>query len=1588
MTGSFFDGLLTFLPLTTHPPLHAPHRPVRADTTSNLKQPFELTNSCFTSMPDEERKPDFPWLVPALSTVTLPALLAAVPGLSSLPPLSTQDDGLIGLHVTSDHLALIAREVPHVAASPVFRLSLKLIEPTVSFERHDVPSLLSSSVPAPPAKKKPWSAFNALVRLNATVLKQRETTDPHVGAVVVDVYAFSLVSVLAIYARQLSSPSTADQAAAAVVDLCAQHVLDMLSMLQLKTGCVVHLIVDGPPVLNKGRWARGSDAEAARALNRALRQCQLPSELFAPHQRRSALHTLRDRIFRSKHVFVEPFCERVVQGVGEGVLVELHACTGEADGEARRLSRDLHLRRIPFVLASCDRDLLFSSGLTCERYVFRNKGKNFTVHNVEELAKEAARSTLLGDTKWLDTLAPVHFHLLLGLLHELSGSDTAPTDPGVTPISVWRNWGESLASCIKIVAGDGSRVVLGGRDTNSLSATRALAMWLQSWEGGGDDPPISRSVALAVLDAVALNVDVLCPPAERSRLRRRSNGQRLAAPSNVFSSLFGNFVDATKNGSFVRARLRAKLHGDKPAKKNEYSRHVNSFVVTTKLRPVLDKLVGMGDGARSSSATKTTKTWSTGVSRRTEMRGKQATAWSKRKGDIEAFVESVDKVEIVAGTVWSVSTDKLGEADGVWAALEPEPGLRSSPTTVTIKVTVGEGSLTSKWPVAGSGRYHLRVGVPGPDTQGVSFVSTKPVLDVQPNPVPSFAKAGRIFAPASRVAAPSSGKKRSRTGDGAFAPLAGGEVPKLIAGAGTTIVQTSCELWDENFNPLSLGVALPHVTVTAVDGSTTHLPRLTVSQSEDSLVLSVGKDCQGTYHFRNANGGYLGGVVVKKSAANSSASRASRAIVKKTMVTKHGMVTLPLGSLAPLWPVERDRQVVRQFVYDLLRDRATVHLTLATQFLSLCSGDGEFSSSSLPPHMKKPLEGHMSATRQKHGKWKTHSNCVLDFVQSIQGDIAGNAAVAVREVLRDALFEAFRGEVEALDSTKTLDRPSVRRFLDQLIDDLLGSEDEEAKELSGEVATDSAGDGTGGPPRKRRVGQSSAASSAAVQSRDWHLRKHPLRSQLTALANSPPTTLTHRITAALATNGLSPNDVPSLSPKEGGGFAPLDMDVTTKLLLIVAYNRRSPTAVRRVRQKVFALPSQEGSNFAHVGLLSFRILCARLLARRMPEERAGWTAEKVNHSPWEGLVAEFAPGLTRVLDAKNARGSRFVFAQALRLSVAGARICVHELGTLQASSTDSTAVQQRGDEVRKVNSRSWRSLDRPAGKSMLRVLLDADQPHLVALRHVSDGVEQTDVRDILSACIAVGIDPGLKNVTDMVVGQLMLDEKGLVGIVGDVGRIPSAAVQPLRAGAGPYVDAPGEPRVDDEAVRDFRNDVRKAALEDAHKRPDSLAQALARAAKRNASFAGKERADHFIIQTVVSKVALVREQLRMGDDCPVVVFIGAGGYSAKATKHSVAGYTAFQLAKLLRRRFTTIVVPEFLTSQGCPGCGAKLIRGSGPSWRSRTCPSATCSLHKSEYTKDQTAALAILRIGVDQLLTGVRPACFTDQVPWYAGTVT
>lgn len=1412
--------------------------------------------------------------------------------------------------------------------------------------------------------------------------------DPNVGAVIVDVYGFSLVSVLAVHARQLSSPSTADQAAAAVVDLCAKHVLDMVHRLHLKPGAVVHLLVDGAPVLSKGRWARGSEAERARALNRALRQSHLPGELFAPHQRRSALATLRERIFRSKHVFTAPFCARVAQGVDEGLLVELHECTGEADGQARLLARDFQLKNIPFVLASCDRDLLYSAGITCERYIYRNKGKIVTVTQLEALAKEAARSTLLGDSTWLKTLAPVHFHLLLGLVHELSGSDTSPTDPGVTPISVWRKWGGSLASCVKTVTGDGSRVVLGGTEANSLSATRAFAMWLES------DPPISRSVALAVLDAVAVNVDIVCPAAERSRLTRRSNGQPLAEPGNVFSSLFGDFVDATKaDGSHVRARLRAKLHGDTPAKKKEkYSRHVNSFVVTTNLRPALNALVGMSGVARSSSATKTTKTWSTGVSRRAEMRRKQASAWTKRRGDIEAFVESVGKVEMVAGAAWSVSTDRLGEADGIWAALEPEPGQRSSPKTVTIKVTVGEDGLTSKWPIAGSGRYHLRVGVTGPDTAERSFVSTEPVVVVHANPVPVFAKAGHMFAPASRVAAPSGGKKRQRKGrGGGFASLRGAEVPKLVVGADVEFVdQPGCELWDENFNPIPLSTALPHVTVTAVDGSAASLPQLAVGSAENHLVLSVGADCQGTYHFRNANGGYLGGVVVKRSAPSQSspAPRASRAIVKKTMVTQHGMVTLPLGSLAPLWPVERDRHVVRQFVYDLLRDRATVHLTLATKFLSLCTGDGEFSSSSLPPHTKKSLDAHMSAVREEHGKWETDASCALDFVQSIQGDIAGNAAVAVRQVLRDAMFEAFRGEVEALDRTKTLDRPSVHRFLDQLTNDLLGSEDEEEEELSGEVESDPAGDGTGGPPKKRRVGKAPAASPTPAQSRDWYLRKHPLRAQLTALANSPPATLTARFTAALATNGLSPSDVPSLSSKEGGGFAQLDLDVTTSLLLIVAYNRRSPTARRRVRQKVFAVPCQEGSSFAHVGLFSFRKLCKRLLARRRPEERAGWTEAKVNRSPWGSLVAEFAPGLTRVLDAKNARGSRFVFAQALRLSVAGARICVHELGTLQASSTDSTAVQQRGDEVRKVNSRSWRSLDRPAGKSMLRVLLDADQPHLIALRHVSDGVGQSDVRDILSQCVAVGIDPGLKNVTDMVVGQLTLDENGLVAIDGDIGRIPSAAVQPLRAGAGPYVDAPGEPRVDDEAVRDFGNDVRNAALKDAHERPDSLAQALARAAKRNASFAGKERADHFILQTVVSKVAQVRELLAKDDDCPVIVFIGAGGYSAKATKHNVAGYTAFQLAKLLRRRFTTIVVPEFLTSQGCPGCGAKLIRGSGPSWRSRTCPSPTCSLHHSEYTKDQTAALAILRIGVDQLLTGVRPACFTDQVPWYAGTVT
>ena len=157
--------------------------------------------------------------------------------------------------------------------------------------------------------------------------------------------------------------------------------------------------------------------------------------------------------------------------------------------------------------------------------------------------------------------------------------------------------------------------------------------------------------------------------------------------------------------------------------------------------------------------------------------------------------------------------------------------------------------------------------------------------------------------------------------------------------------------------------------------------------------------------------------------------------------------------------------------------------------------------------------------------------------------------------------------------------------------------------------------------------------------------------------------------------------------------------------------------------------------------------------------------------------------------------------------------------------------------------------------------------------------------------------------------------------------------------------------------------------------------------QRAARFRGRQRAEAALLNAIVGAVGVVRHELSDAGQVArphTIVFCGAGGFSGKATKFAHAGWTAFQLAKILGRRFLTVMTNEFLTSQSCPACESKLKDAHKVgAWRYRLCPDSECPFAARAMSKDVTASLCILRAAIEHLLTGKRPVQFTANASWW-----
>ena len=103
----------------------------------------------------------------------------------------------------------------------------------------------------------------------------------------------------------------------------------------------------------------------------------------------------------------------------------------------------------------------------------------------------------------------------------------------------------------------------------------------------------------------------------------------------------------------------------------------------------------------------------------------------------------------------------------------------------------------------------------------------------------------------------------------------------------------------------------------------------------------------------------------------------------------------------------------------------------------------------------------------------------------------------------------------------------------------------------------------------------------------------------------------------------------------------------------------------------------------------------------------------------------------------------------------------------------------------------------------------------------------------------------------------------------------------------------------------------------------------------------------------------------------ICIFIG------KPTFGAVRGHRAApakSLVRALARRFQTIVLDEYNTSQKCPSCGGQFERTRADSIRFYRCECAAAN--SAEQNKDFAAAFSMIQIGLSLVLFGKRPA------PW------
>ena len=1403
--------------------------------------------------------------------------------------------------------------------------------------------------------KKLWPVLSALRRQEAqrALPSEADERDVECEVAVVDFFSLILVRCLVVVAPRLCKEATADDAAERLLDLVGSAVSGFVAKAKLTVGATVKIVLDGQPVLKKA----GRGPVDASSLNFALRLFALGTGGFEKHLVRKAKRVLRNFVNTKKMVLLDPCVNTAVATCESlGLKAEVVQASGEADVCCRQLGEQLVEEETKFVLGSSDTDLVLSSLGECARWVWYDDGYksvlcafDILVRSLDSSSSGALKSiTHENKTRRLLTL-------LCSVLRELAGSDVSPGVERVGFSTAVSTYGPSLATALKPLASATHR--------RHCAVARAVFTWAA--EHASHVPLTTR---VGWYDAVAINVDYLS--ATWTVVSPRDD--LTTVQSSRFELLLGSFLDERapdENGTtFRRPSLRSRLRGGGAG-----SRYQGQGV---RLSSSTFSSLALLDSAPAERK-KVSDNSTTGKAFRDNLYSKAKRVFEEHSSTLLDRVTAVDRLVAHDGvTVTTAGSrvvlngvatfrDTLGPSLFFTLVPTAESRRNSSVATAVQLKQLGD-SLSSSSPVVGCGDYHLRVGVKSGarprartefvrlDEEALCVHTVQPVVRVVAGP-PAVASAGHIFC-----------------------SLSSG--PKLTLKPSDEVGPTPLRCWDRHGNPRSLSADL-----VSVSGPPGRRPALTFEDSKVSL--SVPNSCRpGLYLFIAKDTGVeLGGVEVDKSApAAPSASRTSAKLLAHSLVDRHGVVSRSLSvARACRSPLREAVVAVTCRVTRTLLDRA--RRSLAEAYTTLVYAEEPLTVRALPVWSQTALVTflHRGAHRLDGVPVR-----VADAVAgSLAGNIASAAANATRVIIIQRLHGVVVGHFSADPNHKLWSLAKLKPFLTLFAARLLGR-----------------GESDG-------VGEEEEDED---QSATWDgLAGHPQAASLRALLRGTPS---EDFTNAL--NDALPH-LPRVSVGRGNKWKKKVAKVTVeqKLLFTTAENRR------RGRVHYFVYPRPNGKRDGM--FVSLPVFTLAWMVRTVNQvlaytdrprdnalhaevydewqERGGESAADtidvkglgtLEHHSSSELTALFAPGLVDFVDDLNARGGNFVFADSLASNGTEFRLLLHPLSTLRKVKAGSVAAKRKRDETRRHDSRSFRSVldGAAADSSNLKALLGASFRGLAGLKHVVD--KERALRPSatsLSDLTVVAIDPGKKDVMTLVAGRPVFRGDRLAAIEGVRLRLSGARLHWMCERKGWLINqehlSTTRNWLDDDATRSPDEEVRKAAFATAanvgyRAVDDQSHRGEARAARSR----GRQRAEAELQNCVKRAVALATAGRGISDGSAgrpsnVLVLCGAGGYDGSADRWTYSGWSAFEVAKILGRSFLTLFVDEYLTSQLCPACGSKLAPVDGKNWRTRCCPTRDCLFHTRRLSKDETAALAIARIGLEQLLTGERPAPFRRSGP-------